>query len=65
MLRCCDYSERLVASFAHQIKSEYCGNNRYLSIEGIAFEHFSAPTQNETATTPQSRKHRAMIHSFL
>ena len=31
-----DYSERLVASFANQIQSEYYGGNISVSIEGIA-----------------------------
>ena len=37
--------EGLVASFANQIWSEYYGGNRYMSIEGIALEHFSAAPQ--------------------
>ena len=32
------YAERVVASFAHQIPSEYYGGNRYVSIEGIAWD---------------------------
>ena len=36
------YAESLVASFANQIKSEYYGGNRSVSIEGIALESFSA-----------------------
>ena len=40
-----DYSERVVASFANQIQSEYYGGNRSVSIEGIALEHFSAAPQ--------------------
>ena len=43
-----DCSERVVASFAHQIHSEYYGGNRYVSIEVIVSEHFSAPTHTET-----------------
>ena len=31
-----DYAERVVASFANQIQSEYYGGNRSVSIEGIA-----------------------------
>ena len=38
----CDYAERVFASFAHQIQSEYYGGNKYVSIKGIALEHFSA-----------------------
>ena len=30
-----DYFERVVVSFANQIKSEYYGGNIYVSIEGI------------------------------
>ena len=40
-----DYSERLVASVSNQIQSQYYGGNRYLSIEGIVLEHFSAWSQ--------------------
>ena len=36
-----DYAERVVASFANQIKSEYYGINRSVSIKGIALEPFS------------------------
>ena len=43
---CWDYSESLVASFAHQIQSEYYGGNRSVSIKGIALEHFSASDKN-------------------
>ena len=42
VLCCHDYAERAVASFAHQIKSEYYGGNRSAPIEGIVLEHFSA-----------------------
>ena len=35
VLYCHDYSERVVASFSHQIQSEYYGANRSVSIEGI------------------------------
>ena len=30
-----DYADKVVASFAHQIKSEYYGGNRSVSIKGI------------------------------
>ena len=43
---CCrDYSDRVVASFAHQIKSEYYGVNRSVSIECIVLEYFSEFTK--------------------
>ena len=40
-----DYAERVVASFANQIQSEYYGGNRSVSIEGIVLEHFGAAPQ--------------------
>ena len=40
-----DYAERVVASFANQIQSEYYGGNRYVSIEVIALGYFSAFTK--------------------
>ena len=49
-----DYAERVVASFTHQIQSEYYGGNISVSIEGIALEKFCAPTHTETAGTPQA-----------
>ena len=42
-----DYAERVVASFANQIQSEYYGGNRSVSIEGIALEHFIAAPQSD------------------
>ena len=41
-----DYAERVVASFAKNIQSEYYGENISVSIEGIALEHFIAFTKN-------------------
>ena len=49
-------------SFAQQIESEYYGINRYVSIEGISLEHFSAPTQIETSETPQSHTMNDVFH---
>ena len=40
-----DYAEGIVSRFSHQIKYEYYGGNRYVSIEGAALEHFSATDQ--------------------
>ena len=34
-LCCRDYVDRVVASFAHQIQSEYYGVNRAVSVKGI------------------------------
>ena len=36
-----DYDYRVVASFSHQIQSEYYGVNISVSIEDISLEHFS------------------------
>ena len=60
-----DCYERVVSNFAHQIQSEYYGINIYVSIEVIVLEHFSAPTQTETETTPQARTRHAVFHSFF
>ena len=53
-LCCFDYFERLVASFARQIKPEYNSGNMSVSIEGISLEHFSA--------LPKSDKHLKNHH---
>ena len=59
-----DYAERVLASFANQVQSEYYGGNRYVSIEGIALEQFSAvPQKNINSTTP-SRQCHAVFHYF-
>ena len=42
-----DYAERLVASFAKKIQSEYYGGNISVSIEGIVLEQLSALPQTE------------------
>ena len=39
------YAERVVASFANKIQSEYYSGNISVSIEGIALEHFRAFTK--------------------
>ena len=42
-----DYAERVIASFANQIQSEYYGGNISVSIEGIALKHFSAAPKSD------------------
>ena len=37
-----DYAEQVVASFSHQIQSEYYGGNRSVSNEGVYLVHFNA-----------------------
>ena len=61
----CDYSERVVDIFPHQIQSKYCGGNIYVSIEGIALDQCCSPKQMETETIPQVSTHHAIFHSFL
>ena len=60
-----DYYERVVASFAHQIQSEYYGGNISVSIEGISLEHFSTLPKSGTNTTKPASQHHAVFHSFL
>ena len=63
VLCCSDYSERLVASCSHQLQSEKYGSNQSVYIEGIAFDHFTAPTQTETAVPPQARTYCSIFHT--
>ena len=37
----CDYSEMVVAIFAHQLQSEYYGGNISMPVKGITLEIFS------------------------
>ena len=45
VLCCSDYVERVVASFDHQIQSEYNGRNISVSNEGIVIKKFSTLSQ--------------------
>ena len=58
------YAERVVASFANQIQSEYYGGNRYVSIEGIALENFSAAPQADINSSTLSRPQNAVFQYF-
>ena len=60
-----DHADRVVASFDNKIKSEYCGGNISVSIEGIALEHFSAAPQADINSSTLSRPRQAVFHSFL
>ena len=60
-----DYAERVVARFSNKIQSEYYGGNRYVSIEGIALENFSAEPKADINSTTPSRPRHAVFHSFL
>ena len=59
------YAERVVASFANQIQSEYYGENRSVSIEGIVLEHFSAAAQADINSSTLSRPRHAVFHFFF
>ena len=60
-----DYEEYVGASFAHQIQYEYYAGNRYVSIEGITLEHFSATYQKISSYSSHSRTLNAVFHSFI
>ena len=64
VLCCRDYAESVVASFDNQIQSEYFGGNRYVSIEGIALEDFSAVPQADINLSTISRQRHAVFHYF-
>ena len=65
VLCCHDYSERVVASFAHQIKSEYYGENIFVSIEGIALENFSGLPKTGINVSTKTFPRHAVFYSFL
>ena len=60
----CDYSERVVVSFANQIQSEYYGVNISVSIEGIALEHVRALPQVDINSTTLSHQRHEVFHFF-
>ena len=60
-----DYADRVVASSDNQIQSEYYGGNRYVSIEGIALEHFTATPQADINSSTLSRPWHAVFNSIL
>ena len=61
----CDYDERVVASFANQIKYEYYGGNRSVSIEVIELEHLSALPQTEINAYTKPCPLHPVFHYFL
>ena len=65
VLRRRDYAESLVASFTHQIKSEYYSGNRSVSIEGIILEYFSEFTQIEINSPAKPYPRHTVFHIFL
>ena len=60
-----DYADRVVASFANPIQSEYYGENRSVSIEGIALENFSAAPQSDINSYTLSCTRHVAFHYFL
>ena len=60
-----DYDDRVVASFAHQIKSEYYDVNRSVYIKGIPLEHFIALPQTEINSSKKSYPCHAVLHFSL
>ena len=63
---CCrDYAESVVASFSHQIQSEYYGGTRSVSIEGIVLEYFSALPQTGINSYTKPCSCYAVFHYFL
>ena len=60
----CDYYDRVVSSFNHQIQSKYYGGNRSVSIEGIVLEYFSALPQKQINASTKSCQRHAVFHSF-
>ena len=61
----CYYAEKVVASFSHQIQSQYYGGNRSVSIEGVALGHFSAFLQTEINLSTKAFQRHAVFRSFL
>ena len=55
----------VVASFPHQIQSEYYGGNISVSIEGIALENFSALPQTEIKSSTKSCPRHAVFYTYL
>ena len=60
-----DYTEIIVSIFAQQIKFKYYGGNRYLSIEIIAIDHFSASTQSNSAVSDKDISCMSVFYSFF
>ena len=55
----------LLLVFVNQIQSEYYCGNKYVSIEGIILEHFSALPQTEINSSTKLCLRNAVFHYFL
>ena len=60
-----DCAEIVVASFAHQIQSEYYGGNISVSIEVIVLENFSALPHTEINSYTKPWPSHTVFHSYL
>ena len=60
-----DCAERVVASSANKIQSEYYGGNRAVSVEGIELDHFRESQQSQAFYGPSSPTSHAVFHTFL
>ena len=60
-----DYAEHVVSIFAHQIQSECYRSKRYVSIEVITLEHFSATDQETYSSSSHNHTQYAVFCSFL
>ena len=65
VLCCRDQAERVVASFAHQVQSEYYGVNRFMFIEGISLEHFNALPQTEIYSSTNACPRNVVFNYLL
>ena len=57
-----DYADRVVASFTHQIQSEYYCGNIYVSIDFFLFEHIILPIHTETLGRTQACTSHSVFH---
>ena len=64
VLFCHVYAERVVASFPHQIQSEYYSVSISVSIEGIALEHFSTLPNSVINSFTKSCTRHALFNYF-
>ena len=60
-----DYADTIVSSFSHQIKSEYYGGNRSVSIEGIVLENFSASNQSSSSFPYEAVSRQTVFNYFI
>ena len=63
---CCrDYDDGVVASLPHKIKSELYGENKYVSIDAIVFEHFTVLPEIEINSSTKSCPHHETFSLFF